>query len=55
MPFTSEAQRRFMWATHPDIAQRWANEDKKAGRSEKGLPYHHRKSKLSKHMKRKKA
>lgn len=26
MPFQSEAQRRFMWANHPQIAQRWANE-----------------------------
>lgn len=24
MPFQSEAQRRFMWANHPDIARRWA-------------------------------
>ena len=26
MPFRSEAQRRFMWAKHPDIARRWTNE-----------------------------
>lgn len=26
MPFKSEAQRRFMWAKHPDIARRWAHE-----------------------------
>jgi hypothetical protein len=26
MPFQSEAQRRFMWSQHPDIAQRWTNE-----------------------------
>ena len=26
MPFRSEAQRRFLWAKHPDIAQRWADE-----------------------------
>jgi len=25
MPFESEAQRRFMWAKHPDIARRWAD------------------------------
>lgn len=24
MPFRSEAQRRFLWAKHPDIARRWA-------------------------------
>lgn len=26
MPFESEAQRRFMWAKHPEIAKRWAHE-----------------------------
>lgn len=26
MPFQSEAQRRFLWAKHPDIAKRWADE-----------------------------
>jgi hypothetical protein len=26
MPFRSEAQRKFLWAKHPDIAQRWADE-----------------------------
>lgn len=30
MPFRSEAQRRYMWANHPDIARRWENEAKKA-------------------------
>lgn len=24
MPFQSEAQRRFMWSRHPDIARSWA-------------------------------
>ena len=24
MPFKSEAQRRLMWALHPEIAKRWA-------------------------------
>jgi hypothetical protein len=28
MPFQSEKQRRFMWANHPKIAQRWADEQK---------------------------
>lgn len=23
MPFKSEAQRKFLWAKHPDIAKRW--------------------------------
>ncbi|GEM_PF-3391224 len=34
MPFRSEKQRRFMWAQHPDIAQRWVDE----GAKSKGLP-----------------
>lgn len=34
MPFQSEAQRKFMWAKHPDIAQRWVDE----GAKSKGLP-----------------
>jgi hypothetical protein len=25
MPFKSENQRRFMWANHPDIAEKWAH------------------------------
>ena len=25
MPFRSEAQRRFLWATHPKIAEAWAH------------------------------
>lgn len=32
MPFQSEAQRRFMFAKHPRIAHRWADEAKAAGR-----------------------
>ena len=31
MPFESEKQRRYMWAKHPKIARRWANEEKKKG------------------------
>lgn len=26
MPFKSEAQRRFMYAKHPEIAKRWSRE-----------------------------
>ena len=26
MPFKSEAQRRFLYAKHPDIAKRWSKE-----------------------------
>jgi len=43
MPFKSEAQRRFLWAKHPAIAKRWAEEygstvakKKKANRKKKG-------------------
>ena len=25
MPFQSEAQRSFLWAKHPDIAEAWAH------------------------------
>jgi hypothetical protein len=28
MPFKSEAQKRFMYARHPDIAERWQKEGK---------------------------
>ncbi len=43
MPFTSEKQRKFMWAKHPEIAKKWTAEGKgyvrgkksKAGRSAK--------------------
>lgn len=28
MPFKSDKQRRFMFANHPTIARRWANEEK---------------------------
>lgn len=24
MPFKSEAQRRYLWSTHPEIAKRWS-------------------------------
>jgi hypothetical protein len=26
MPFKSEAQRKFLWAKHPEIAERWTRE-----------------------------
>lgn len=34
MPFQSEAQRRFMYSQHPDIAKRWTAE----GGTPKNLP-----------------
>lgn len=45
MPFKSEKQRRFMWAEHPDIAKRWADEskgkdDRNAKRAVKALKEH---------------
>ena len=36
MPYSSKAQARFMWAKHPKIAKRWADE----GHTTKGLPEH---------------
>jgi hypothetical protein len=39
MPFESEAQRRFMWAKHPEIAERWAHEYP----GQHDLPYHKKK------------
>lgn len=39
MPFQSEAQRRFLWMHHPEIARRWAKEN--PGQHE--LPMHKRK------------
>ena len=30
-PFSSEKQRRYMWAKHPKIARRWADEEKEGG------------------------
>lgn len=44
MPFKSEAQRRFMWAKHPGIAQRWVDE----GATSKGLPAHATKKHVAK-------
>jgi len=51
MPFQSEAQRRYLWMTRPDIAQAWSKgrssvTGKKEGKPKnKGLPYHKSKSK----------
>jgi len=36
MPFKSNAQRKFLWAKHPEIAAKWANEYP----SQKKLPEH---------------
>lgn len=35
MPFKSEAQRRWMYANHPEMAKRWEKET-----SDKKLPQH---------------
>lgn len=47
MPFKSENQRRFMWAQHPDIAEKWAHGE----HSKKNPP--HRMPRKSKRGKRK--
>ena len=36
-PFSSEAQRKYMWAKEPAIAEKWSKEGKN-----KGLPYRKR-------------
>jgi hypothetical protein len=41
MPFKSEAQRRFLWAKHLEIAEKWAHEHP----GQKHLPYHKSKKK----------
>lgn len=50
MPFESEAQRRFMWAKHPEIAKRWAHEYP----GQHDLPYHKGKAKMKAKRKRRK-
>lgn len=47
MPFVSEAQRRFMWVHHPEIARRWAHE-----KEQKNLPMHARRKVTEALMKR---
>lgn len=42
MPFTSEKQRRFMWANHPRIAHKMAHAP---GARNKGLPMRSHKGK----------
>jgi len=41
MPFKSEAQRRYLFKYHPEIAKRWAEEYG----TPKHLPYHKKKKK----------
>ena len=36
MPFKSEAQRRYLWAKEPQVAEKWAHEYP----DQKGLPEH---------------
>ena len=45
MPFKSEAQRRYLWLKHPDVAKKWAHEP---GAKNKGLPMHKGKTKFVK-------
>lgn len=46
MPFVSQAQNRYMWAKHPEIARRWAAE---YGQKVKSLPA---RKKLKKRLKK---
>jgi hypothetical protein len=51
MPFKSEAERRYLWSQHPDIAEAWSHgRSSVTGKKEfkpknKGLPKHKRKKK----------
>jgi hypothetical protein len=38
MPLKSVAQEKYLWAKHPDIAQKFENETPKSAK--KHLPYH---------------
>jgi len=38
MPFRSEAQRRYMWARHPEIARRWTEKYGSKPRPKKKAP-----------------
>jgi hypothetical protein len=46
MPFRSEAQRRFLWARHPEIARKWADEERMSLRG------HEKKLKAKKKLRR---
>ena len=50
MPFRSEAQRRFLWAKHPAIAQEFASHTPKNAK----LPMHIRRAAMKKLSKGKK-
>jgi hypothetical protein len=41
MPFRSQAQRRFMFARHPEIAKRWAAEYPNQGKLPERVGGHH--------------
>lgn len=43
MPFQSEAQRRFLWAKHPEVAKEWAEHTPKGTK----LPYHKKRRKIA--------
>jgi hypothetical protein len=47
MPMKSKAQRRYLWATHPDIARRWENVTPKGAK----LPEHVKKAVLESFIK----
>lgn len=51
MPFASEKQRRYMWAKHPHIAKKWADEEKEGSgmKALKGSVRNSKKKKKKKH------
>lgn len=38
MPFRSQAQKAFLWAKHPEIAKKWADEYPAQGKLPKHVP-----------------
>jgi hypothetical protein len=47
MPFKSENQRRFLWANHPDIAEKWAHGEHSAKKNHRMPKRKNRKSSRS--------
>ena len=45
MPFKSEAQRKWMWANHPEIAKRWADEYRNQTKLPKHVKHNNKKEK----------
>jgi len=47
VPFKSEAQRKFLYANQPEVAEQWSEEDKK---KRKGRKDEHKKHQRAKHF-----